>query len=58
MESVIVQAFKIVTLFYFACRTFIVSNTTIRATTYPDWQTRNGAINHEVLQFVTPNVVV
>ena len=41
-----------------ACRNFIVSNTTIRTTTYPDWQTRNGPINHEVLQFVTPNVVV
>ena len=27
-------------------------------TTYTDWQTRDGLIDHEVQQFVTPNVVV
>ena len=41
-----------------ACRNFIVSDTTIRTTTYTDWETRNGPINHDVQQFVTPNVVV
>ena len=45
-------------LFFLACREYIVSQTTIRTTTYTDWQTRNGPINHDVQQFVTPNVVV
>ena len=46
------------TVDFSAYRNFIISNTTIRTTTYTDWQTRNGIIDHQVQQFVTPNILV
>jgi len=40
-----------------ASGSFVASDTTIRTETYTDWQTRNGAINHDVQLLVTPNVI-